>query len=54
MDVCDKCHGYLKVVTRFAPGSPEELAVEDLSTLYLDCLAQERGYRRPLPLQEEP
>jgi FdhE protein len=48
VDVCDKCHGYLKVVTRFAPSSPEELAVEDLSTLFLDCLAQDRGYRRPL------
>ncbi len=46
VEVCDKCHGYLKVVSRFAPCSPEELAVEDLSTLYLDCLAQERGYRR--------
>ena len=48
VDVCDKCQGYLKVVARFAPGSPEDLAVEDLSTLFLDCLAQERGYRRPL------
>jgi FdhE protein len=48
VDVCDKCHGYLKVIARFAPSSPEELAVEDLSTLFLDCLAQERGYRRPL------
>jgi FdhE protein len=47
VEVCDTCHGYLKVVTRFAPCSPEELAVEDLSTLFLDCLAQERGYRRP-------
>ena len=47
VEVCDKCHGYLKVVSRFAPCFPEELAVEDLSTLYLDCLAQERGYRRP-------
>ena len=46
VEVCDKCHGYLKVVSRFAPCSPEELAIEDLSTLYLDCLAQERGYRR--------
>ena len=47
VEVCDKCHGYLKVVARFGPSSPEELAVEDLSTLFLDCLAQERGYRRP-------
>ena len=52
VEVCDKCHGYLKVVARFAPASPEELAVEDLSTLYLDCLAQERGYRRPLPRRD--
>lgn len=46
VEVCDHCKGYLKVVSRFAPCSLEELAVEDLSTLYLDCLAQERGYRR--------
>jgi FdhE protein len=54
VEVCDKCHGYLKVVTRFAPASPEELAVEDLSTLYLDCLAQERGYRRPQRRRDGP
>ena len=52
VDVCDKCRGYLKVITRFAPSSPEELAVEDLSTLFLDCLARERGYRRP-PLRRD-
>jgi FdhE protein len=54
VEVCDKCHGYLKVVTRFAPASPEELAVEDLATLYLDCLAQERGYRRPQRRRDGP
>jgi hypothetical protein len=37
-----------------APASPEELAVEDLSTLYLDCLAQERGYRCPQRRREGP
>ena len=51
VEVCDKCHGYLKVVARFAPCSPEELAVEDLSTLYLDCLAQGRGYRSPTAMR---
>ena len=49
VEVCDQCRGYLKVVTRFSPNSPEEVAVEDLSTLYLDCLARERGYRAPPP-----
>jgi FdhE protein len=52
VEVCDRCHGYLKVIARFAPASPEELAVEDLSTLFLDCLAQERGYRRPQRRQD--
>ena len=51
VEVCDVCHGYLKVVARFAPCSPEELAVEDLSTLYLDCLAQGRGYRSPTAMR---
>jgi Protein involved in formate dehydrogenase formation len=54
VEVCDKCHGYLKVVARFAPCSPEELAVEDLATLYLDCLAQGRGYRRPQRKRDGP
>jgi FdhE protein len=47
VEVCDKCRGYLKVVANFAPSSPEELALEDLSTLYLDCYAQGQGYLRP-------
>jgi len=51
VEVCDVCHGYLKVVARFAPCSPEELAVEDLSTLYLDLLAQGRGYRSPTAMR---
>lgn len=46
VEVCDKCKGYLKVFVRFAPASAEELALEDLSTLYLDSYAQEQGYRR--------
>ena len=33
VEVCDKCHGYLKVITSFAPTSPEMLTVEDLATL---------------------
>ena len=51
VEVCDVCHGYLKVVARFAPCSPEELAIEDLSTLYLDLLAQGRGYRSPTAMR---
>ena len=46
VEVCDKCNGYLKVVSSFAPTPPEMLPVEDLATLHLDYIAQERGYAR--------
>ncbi len=46
VEVCDKCHGYLKVIAAFAPTSPDLLPVEDLTTLHLDYIAQERGYSR--------
>lgn len=44
---CDRCHGYLKTLTTFAPLSPVEIAVRDLTTLELDMAALERGYARP-------
>jgi FdhE protein len=47
VEVCELCRGYLKVVAAFAPASPEELALVDLSTLYLDHYAQGQGYYRP-------
>jgi FdhE protein len=46
VEVCDKCKGYLKVITAFAPTPPELLPVEDLATLHLDYIAQGRGYAR--------
>jgi FdhE protein len=46
VQVCDRCHRYLKVITTFAPTPPELLAVEDLATLHLDYIAQARGYER--------
>jgi len=46
VEVCDKCHGYLKVIAAFTPTPPEMLPVEDLATLHLDYIAQERGYAR--------
>jgi FdhE protein len=44
VEVCDKCNGYLKVITSFAPTSPEMLTVKDLATLHLDSIAKARGY----------
>ncbi len=45
-EVCNKCQGYLKVIAAFTPTPPGMLLVEDLATLHLDYIAQERGYIR--------
>lgn len=47
IEVCDKCKGYLKVISAFTPAMDEMLVVEDLATLPLDYIAQGRGYARP-------
>lgn len=47
VEVCDRCHSYLKVITSFTPTDPELVVVEDLATLELDFLAQKHGYQRP-------
>lgn len=44
VEVCDGCGEYLKVVTRFDPGAPEEVVADDLATLPLDYAARARGY----------
>ncbi len=46
VDVCDMCRGYLKVISAFSPTPTDLLAAEDLATLHLDYIAQERGYAR--------
>jgi formate dehydrogenase accessory protein FdhE len=46
IEVCDECGGYLKVSAAFSPTPVELLPVEDLATVHLDYIAQERGYAR--------
>ena len=48
MDLCDKCHQYIKSIDSW---TLEELdpALEDLATLHLDILATRKGYKRPVP-----
>ncbi|ACL65212.1 formate dehydrogenase accessory protein [Anaeromyxobacter dehalogenans 2CP-1] len=43
LDVCQGCNGYLKTVAR--EGAPD-LLLADWTTLQLDALARERGYKR--------
>jgi FdhE protein len=47
VQTCDSCHHYIKVVVTFDPILPELLPVEDLATLHLDLVANERGFTRP-------
>lgn len=46
VEACNNCRGYLKVITSFGPTPPEMLILEELATLHLDNIAQNRGYIR--------
>lgn len=46
IDVCDRCHGYVKAVQTFTSNSAVRLVAEDVATLYLDEAAKDAGYRR--------
>lgn len=43
---CDKCHGYIKSVSRGKLLNEEDSANLDINTLHLDVLAQNEGYTR--------
>jgi FdhE protein len=47
IDVCERCHGYVKATPSYAPSSAVRLVAEDTATLDLDVAAADRGYRRP-------
>jgi len=44
IQTCQVCHNYLKVIVTFEPTPVDMLAIEDLATLHLDLIANERGY----------
>ncbi len=48
VQVCDACHGYMKVLTSFTPAPPELIIVEDLATFHLDLIAENEGYSRSI------
>ena len=47
VDVCERCHGYLKSVATFSSAPTPRLAAEDAATIHLDVGAREAGYTRP-------
>lgn len=48
IDLCDKCHQYIKTIDARNLQESDPV-LEDLSTLHLDLLASQKGYKRPTP-----
>jgi len=46
LQTCDACRNYLKVVVTYDPIPIDQLIVEDLATLHLDLVANERDFVR--------
>ncbi|WP_174734724.1 formate dehydrogenase accessory protein FdhE [Mesobacillus harenae] len=44
IQVCEKCHGYTKVIDTRQYITKPTVAILDLTTIHLDFIAQERGY----------
>jgi len=47
VDVCERCHGYVKSVATFDSVPTPRLAAEDAATVHLDVGARDAGYTRP-------
>jgi FdhE protein len=50
VDVCDQCKKYIKTVDTRKMQRPVYAFVEQVSTLHLDMLAQDKGLESPIPL----
>jgi FdhE protein len=46
-DLCDNCKQYIKTVDMRKLGFEPELDIEDITSIHLDILASEEGFRRP-------
>jgi len=47
VDVCERCHGYVKAIDTFTSHPAVRLLAEDAATVHLDVAANEAGYKRP-------
>lgn len=52
LQVCDKCQGYLKVIDTRQFISKPSSAILDLNTIHLDFIAQEKGYKAVVGVNE--
>jgi FdhE protein len=49
IDLCDECKQYIKTVDSRKLDHEPHPAIEDITTLHLDILASDSGYKKPLP-----
>lgn len=49
IDLCDKCKQYIKTVDSRKLDHEPYPDIEDITTLHLDILAADKGYKKPLP-----
>jgi FdhE protein len=47
IDICERCHGYLKAITSYTSVPSARLVAEDIATADFDVVASEQGYTRP-------
>ena len=47
LQTCDECHGYIKTIATFDPTPVDLILIEDLATLHLDVIAEEKEFARP-------
>ena len=49
VDLCDKCKQYIKTVDSRKLDYEPDLNLEDITTIHLDILASEKGFKKPVP-----
>lgn len=49
VDACDKCQQYIKTIDTRKLDYEPDLNLEDITTIHLDILASEKGFKRPVP-----
>lgn len=49
VDLCDKCNQYIKTIDSRKLDYEPDLNLEDVTTIHLDILASEKGFKKPVP-----
>jgi FdhE protein len=50
LQTCDACHGYTKTITTFDPTPVALILIEDVATLHLHVIAEEKEFV-PVPVR---